>query len=60
VTPLDEELILGFERILRADREFRSVEPPERLAFGFVWEQPDPDDVDARAGARRSTSSLSA
>ena|SRR5215212_3766002 len=26
--------------------EFRSVEPPERLAFGFVWEQPDPDDVD--------------
>lgn len=26
--------------------EFRVVEPPERLAFGFVWEQPDPDDVD--------------
>jgi len=26
--------------------EFRSVEPPERLAFGFIWEQPDPDDVD--------------
>ena len=26
--------------------EFRSVEPPDRLTFGFVWEQPDPDDVD--------------
>ena len=26
--------------------EFRAVEPPERLAFGFIWEQPDPDDVD--------------
>lgn len=26
--------------------EFRAVEPPERLAFGFTWEQPDPDDVD--------------
>lgn len=29
--------------------EFRSVEPPERLEFGFVWEQPDPDDVDMLA-----------
>ena len=29
--------------------EFRIVEPPERLAFGFVWEQPDPDDVDMLA-----------
>ena len=26
--------------------EFHVVEPPERLVFGFVWEQPDPDDVD--------------
>jgi uncharacterized protein YndB with AHSA1/START domain len=26
--------------------EFRAVEPPERLAFGFIWEEPDPDDVD--------------
>jgi len=26
--------------------EFREVEPPARLAFTFVWEQPDPDDVD--------------
>ena len=26
--------------------EFRAVEPPERLAFEFIWEQPDPDDVD--------------
>jgi uncharacterized protein YndB with AHSA1/START domain len=26
--------------------EFRVVEPPECLAFWFVWEQPDPDDVD--------------
>jgi uncharacterized protein YndB with AHSA1/START domain len=29
--------------------DFRAVEPPERLAFGFVWEQPDPDDVDMLA-----------
>ena len=26
--------------------EFRAVEPPERLAFTFVWEQPDPDDAE--------------
>lgn len=26
--------------------EFRAVEPPERLEFEFIWEQPDPDDVD--------------
>ena len=26
--------------------EFQAVEPPERLVFGFVWEEPDPDDVD--------------
>ena len=29
--------------------EFQAVQPPERLAFGFVWEQPDPDDVDMLA-----------
>jgi uncharacterized protein YndB with AHSA1/START domain len=26
--------------------EFRAVEPPERLAFTFRWEDPDPDDVE--------------
>ena len=26
--------------------EFREVEPPTRLAFTFVWEDPDPDDVE--------------
>jgi uncharacterized protein YndB with AHSA1/START domain len=26
--------------------EFREVEPPERLAFTFAWEDPDPDDVE--------------
>ena len=26
--------------------EFREVEPPDRLAFTFAWEQPDPDDVE--------------
>jgi uncharacterized protein YndB with AHSA1/START domain len=25
--------------------EFREVEPPARLAYTFVWEDPDPDDV---------------
>ena len=25
--------------------EFREVEPPARLAYTFVWEEPDPDDV---------------
>ena len=29
--------------------EFRAVEPPERLAFGFIWEEPDPDDVEMLA-----------
>ena len=29
--------------------EFRAVEPPARLAFTFIWEQPDPDDVDMLA-----------
>jgi uncharacterized protein YndB with AHSA1/START domain len=26
--------------------EFREVDPPVRLAYTFVWEDPDPDDVD--------------
>jgi uncharacterized protein YndB with AHSA1/START domain len=26
--------------------EFREVDPPKRLAFTFVWEEPDPDDVE--------------
>jgi uncharacterized protein YndB with AHSA1/START domain len=26
--------------------EFREVEPPLRLAYTFVWEPPDPDDVE--------------
>ena len=26
--------------------EFRDVEPPVRLAFTFMWEDPDPDDVE--------------
>ena len=26
--------------------EFREVVPPARLAFTFVWEPPDPDDVE--------------
>jgi uncharacterized protein YndB with AHSA1/START domain len=26
--------------------EFREVDPPVRLAFTFVYEEPDPDDVD--------------
>ena len=25
---------------------FREVDPPRRLAFTFVWEEPDPDDVE--------------
>jgi uncharacterized protein YndB with AHSA1/START domain len=29
--------------------EFRSVEPPARLAFTFRWEDPDPDDVETVA-----------
>jgi uncharacterized protein YndB with AHSA1/START domain len=29
--------------------EFRVVEPPARLAFTFVWEDPDPDDVETLA-----------
>ena len=26
--------------------EFREVDPPNRLAYTFVWEDPDPDDVE--------------
>jgi uncharacterized protein YndB with AHSA1/START domain len=26
--------------------EFREVDPPSRLAYTFVWEDPDPDDVE--------------
>jgi uncharacterized protein YndB with AHSA1/START domain len=26
--------------------EFREVDPPARLAFTFIWEDPDPDDVE--------------
>lgn len=26
--------------------EFRAVDPPVRLAYTFVWEDPDPDDVE--------------
>ena len=25
---------------------FSEVEPPERLAYTFAWEEPDPDDVE--------------
>ena len=30
----------------RLTGEFRDVEPPVRLVFTFVYEEPDPDDVD--------------
>ena len=30
--------------------EFREVDPPARLAFTFVWEEPDPDDVETQVG----------
>ena len=26
--------------------EFREIDPPARLAYTFVWEDPDPDDVE--------------
>jgi uncharacterized protein YndB with AHSA1/START domain len=26
--------------------EFREVDPPARLAYTFVWEDPDPDDIE--------------
>ena len=28
--------------------EFREVDPPRRLAYTFVWEPPDPDDVETQ------------
>jgi uncharacterized protein YndB with AHSA1/START domain len=28
--------------------EFREVDPPVSLAYTFVWEEPDPDDVENR------------
>jgi uncharacterized protein YndB with AHSA1/START domain len=28
--------------------EFRVVDPPVRLAYTFLWEEPDPDDVETR------------
>ena len=30
--------------------EFREVDPPVRLAYTFVWEDPDPDDVETLVG----------
>ena len=30
--------------------EFREVDPPTRLAFTFVYEDPDPDDVETLVG----------
>jgi uncharacterized protein YndB with AHSA1/START domain len=30
--------------------EFREVDPPARLAYTFIWEDPDPDDVETVAG----------
>jgi uncharacterized protein YndB with AHSA1/START domain len=30
--------------------EFRDIDPPARLAFTFVWEDPDPDDVETLVG----------
>ncbi len=30
--------------------EFREVDPPARLAYTFVWEPPNPDDVETEAG----------
>ena len=30
--------------------EFREVDPPDRLAFTFVYEDPDPDDVETQVG----------
>jgi uncharacterized protein YndB with AHSA1/START domain len=29
--------------------EFGEVDPPARLAFTFIWEDPDPDDVETVA-----------
>jgi uncharacterized protein YndB with AHSA1/START domain len=30
--------------------EFRDVDPPARLAYTFMWEEPDPDDVETLVG----------
>jgi uncharacterized protein YndB with AHSA1/START domain len=30
--------------------EFREVHPPAGLGYTFVWEEPDPDDVETRVG----------
>jgi uncharacterized protein YndB with AHSA1/START domain len=30
--------------------EFREVDPPARLAFTFIWEDPDPNDVETLVG----------
>jgi uncharacterized protein YndB with AHSA1/START domain len=32
--------------------EFRQVDPPKRLAYTFVWEDPDPDDVETWSSSR--------
>ena len=32
--------------------EFREVDPPARLAYSFVWEEPDPDDMDTQVDLR--------
>jgi len=31
---------------------FRAVDPPARLAYTFVWEEPDPDDVETLVDLR--------
>jgi uncharacterized protein YndB with AHSA1/START domain len=33
--------------------EFHEVDSPERLAFTFRWEPPDPDDIEERLGIHR-------
>jgi len=33
----------------RLTGEFTEIDPPVRLAFTFVWENPDPDDVETLA-----------
>ena len=30
--------------------QFRELDPPIRLAYTFVWEDPDPDDVQTMVG----------
>ena len=41
----DRDAAAGW-RPFRLTGEFREVDPPERLAFTFNWEPPDPDDVE--------------